>query len=379
MFFDVDGVFHFQQIPSGKVITDPTTGELGEPIPLVDHVIWDKTNVSYTLDTNFEEVKNCVEVLGKLHEPDEFGTSVIDGDTITVTTTKVINNYLNNSWVIGFGVTAGSPVDPPVAIATPITSIVLNDLGNNTIASIDISNTPITNGNEYYCIKLIVGATTSEVSATYLGFVQPHAIAIENNPDSPFYVGTATEYTSQTGNVVDFVQENEDFITYKGTLDDGNDEAQTYVDTIDWDELSKKTPHFDIEKYDEDLKAIAEDYLLQGYYLTDAEYDARVCLSGICAYTQDDNGNYEERYYTNGFNVVDDNNGNNTFYISVLKMTPDEFKGLLPQMGVYGEKRVEGSLEIYDGSDELNNTTITYDNEKEIFIEEIRFTGQGVG
>lgn len=213
MFFDVDGVFHFQQIPSGKVVTDPTTGELGEPIPLVDHVIWDKTNVSYTLDTNFEEVKNCVEVLGKLHEPDEFGTSVIDGDTITITTTKVINNYLNNSWVIGFGVTAGSPTDPPVAIATPITSIVLNDLGNNTIASIDISDTPITNGNEYYCIKLVVGATASEVSATYLGFVQPHAIAIENNPESPFYVGTATEYTSQTGNVVDFVQENEDFIT----------------------------------------------------------------------------------------------------------------------------------------------------------------------
>ena len=41
MFFDVDGVFHFQQIPSGKVIVDPIIDEEGEPTPVVDQTILD--------------------------------------------------------------------------------------------------------------------------------------------------------------------------------------------------------------------------------------------------------------------------------------------------------------------------------------------------
>ena len=60
MFFDVDGVFHFQQIPSGKVIIDPESGEEGEPTPVVDQTVWDKLNVSYNLDTNLEDVKDYV-------------------------------------------------------------------------------------------------------------------------------------------------------------------------------------------------------------------------------------------------------------------------------------------------------------------------------
>lgn len=94
MFFDVDGVFHFQEIPNGKVITSETSNILitdlitntnqpivtnnnvtleietdteveygyGEPTPLVDEVIWEKALISASYDTNFEDVKNYVEV-----------------------------------------------------------------------------------------------------------------------------------------------------------------------------------------------------------------------------------------------------------------------------------------------------------------------------
>ena len=45
-----------------------------------------------------------------------------------------------------------------------------------------------------------------------MGALQPRAVAFENNPDSPFYVGTSTQYESAYGNVVDFASENEDYI-----------------------------------------------------------------------------------------------------------------------------------------------------------------------
>lgn len=54
-YFDVDGRFIFNQIPSGK----------NEQI-MVDDDIWKNTLISYNTDTSFEEVKNYVEVWGKV-------------------------------------------------------------------------------------------------------------------------------------------------------------------------------------------------------------------------------------------------------------------------------------------------------------------------
>lgn len=208
VFFDVDGVFHFQQIPSGKVIIDPNTGETGEPTPLVNNDMWDKLMLSYTYDTSFEDVKNYVEVLGKTHEPDDFCTGSINGSQITLKTTKEASSYVNNTWEFGFGV-ATSDVDmTPTILATPITSIVLRDVNNTSLQTIDISSRPIRIGNMNYMIEMIMGATTSNVSATFIGSIQPHAIAIENNPDSPFYVGKSTKYMCATQKYVDFVPEN---------------------------------------------------------------------------------------------------------------------------------------------------------------------------
>lgn len=210
MFFDVDGVFHFQQIPSGKVIIDPESGEEGEPTPVVDQTVWDKLNVSYNLDTNFEDVKNYVEVLGKVHEPNEYGTATIEGGSLDLKLANVIESYLNNEWIIGIPVIATEGAIEPEALSTPITNITIHDVSSRSIFEIELV-TPIIAANEYYCVKLTFNDTKC-TACEYLGALQPRAIAFENNPDSPFYVGTSTQYESAYGNVVDFASENESYI-----------------------------------------------------------------------------------------------------------------------------------------------------------------------
>lgn len=210
MFFDVDGVFHFQQIPSGKVIIDPESGEEGEPTPVVDQTVWDKLNVSYNLDTNFEDVKNYVEVLGKVHEPQEYGTATIEGGSLDLKLANVIESYLNNEWIVGIPVIATEGAIEPEALSTPITNITIHDVSSRFIFKIELV-TPIIAANEYYCVKLIFNDTKC-TACEYLGALQPRAVAFENNPDSPFYVGTSTQYESAYGNVVDFASENEDYI-----------------------------------------------------------------------------------------------------------------------------------------------------------------------
>ena len=210
MFFDVDGVFHFQQIPSGKVIIDPESGEEGEPTPVVDQTVWDKLNVSYNLDTNFEDVKNYVEVLGKVHEPQQYGTATIEGGLLDLKLANVKESYLNNEWIIGIPVIATEGAIEPEALAEPITNIAIYDVLNRVIFEIKLA-TPIIAANEYYCVKLIFDNTEC-TSCEYLGALQPRAVAFENNPESPFYVGTSTQYESAYGNVVDFASENEDYI-----------------------------------------------------------------------------------------------------------------------------------------------------------------------
>ena len=210
MFFDVDGVFHFQQIPSGKVIIDPESGEEGEPTPVVDQTMWDKLNVSYNLDTNFENVKNYIEVLGKVHEPNEYGTVTINDNVLNMKLVNVIASYLNNEWVIGMPVIATEGATQPEALATPINRIVIKDIANVDVADIELSS-PIIAANEYYCVKITFNDSSCE-SCEYLGALQPRAIAFENNPESPFYVGTSTQYESAYGNAVDFASENEDYI-----------------------------------------------------------------------------------------------------------------------------------------------------------------------
>jgi hypothetical protein len=210
-FFDVDGIFHFQQIPSGKVIVDQATGETGEPQPLVNNEMWDKLSTEYKLDTDFEDVKNYVEVLGKVHEPNEFATVNVYGNNATLKFSKVKADYNESDWIFGFGIYT-SESSEYTTLATPITIIRLYDSDNTLMYTLDLSTTPITMGNEYYALSLTWDSDNNRHDCEYLGFIQPKALAIEDNPDSPFYVGDSTEYTCSTYSDVDFVKETDYYI-----------------------------------------------------------------------------------------------------------------------------------------------------------------------
>lgn len=240
MFFDVDGVFHFQEIPNGKVVTsessaiyedvliasnnediitntnqniivsttEPVTYEYGEPLPLVDDTIWKKILISASYDTNFEDVKNYVEIYGKTHEPSEIATATISGGMIRLVLNNDRDNYMNGRWCVEFDI--GDGVEPYM-LSDYIYFIYVFDKSNTSSPwfSIDIRNDPIVVGNESYCIQFTVGAVPSVVSGEYIGYLQPKAYAIENNPESPFYVGQFTKYTCSLGTNVNFASEKE--------------------------------------------------------------------------------------------------------------------------------------------------------------------------
>lgn len=207
-FFDTDGVFHFQKIPSGKVIVNNVTNEYGEPTPVVDHVIWDKTNISYDINTNFSDVKNYIEVYGKTHSPDEFCQAIFTRHTIVLKTKYDKSHYLNKQTIFGFGVFIDGDISKPLVLSNNIYNIILNDSTNTLIGKLDISSSPIIIGNKYYCIKVKATNTIIDKNLQFLGGLQSHAVAIENNPDSPFYVGQSIDYITNTMHRASFPTEN---------------------------------------------------------------------------------------------------------------------------------------------------------------------------
>lgn len=103
MFFDENGTFIFQQIPSGKIVIDPSTGEEGEPLPLVSDEVWKELHSSYQLSNDFEKVKNYIHVLGKTHEPSYWGNTTPENNSITITdnSLKVDSVEGEYNWIIG--------------------------------------------------------------------------------------------------------------------------------------------------------------------------------------------------------------------------------------------------------------------------------------
>ncbi|MBQ8949540.1 MAG: hypothetical protein IJ065_00040 [Eubacterium sp.] len=198
--------------------------------------------------------------------------------------------------------------------------------------------------------------------------------------EAPTEEVTEESVKSEENSEEDLNSEKSNSITYIYTEEE-LDAFQEYIDNADWDKILEESKQFDINKYDADLRAVAEEYLGMGYYLSDAEYAAVNMRSGTGVEIKDENGNViGDKIFCNGFDVVDDDNGNNTFYISVLKLTPEEFDEVMTQSdgmwfrSVDDSEESEGSIVTYESSDGLNNVTITYNKETGVFIQKNEFT-----
>ena len=79
MYFDVDGIFHFNHIPSGK----------DAPV-MVDDDIWRYAYISHEVTTNYEDLKNDIVVLGKTHTASKYSNDcALNNHTFTMSSASV--------------------------------------------------------------------------------------------------------------------------------------------------------------------------------------------------------------------------------------------------------------------------------------------------
>jgi hypothetical protein len=169
IYFDIDGIFHYEPTPSGD----------NEQIRVSD-TIWEKTLSSYQVNTDFSNIKNVIEVYGKTHEISNFSTSTtINGNSYVLTIPSVTT--LRNNLKVGFVA--------PSKINNTTIGIILNGSPTKVLRNENGTLPKLENrANVYYVAKYI----QSGDYWLFMGEVTPSATAEDINPDSPFYVNGTT-------------------------------------------------------------------------------------------------------------------------------------------------------------------------------------------
>ena len=92
MYFDLDGVFHFDKIPTGN--NEQT---------MVDDTIWVRNLLNYSKPTTFDNVKNVIEVWGKTHDvgSNYGGVATVSGNQYNITM-ALSSGELYDNMMVGF-------------------------------------------------------------------------------------------------------------------------------------------------------------------------------------------------------------------------------------------------------------------------------------
>ena len=165
-FFDVDGVFIYQPIPTGS----------GDPV-IIDDTIWPNLLIDESINNDFESVKNYIEVYGRTLDPSYFSTNTTySGSTLSLTVTDYPTALTDNT-IVGFTTPSTGDISATGGISLKMNSLtasVLYEYGtNNLVTHLD--------NETYYVVYYNQG--------WYLmGHQQPVGIAYDDNPDSPFYI-----------------------------------------------------------------------------------------------------------------------------------------------------------------------------------------------
>ena len=118
IYFDINGVFHYEPIP--LAYDDPV---------LIDDDLFNNVLISENINTDFESVKNYVEVLGHTWDVDYYSPSestTVSGGTITPTFADL--KTLQNDTAVG--ITLPSDI-------TNVDKVTIDFLGNNDVVNID--------------------------------------------------------------------------------------------------------------------------------------------------------------------------------------------------------------------------------------------------
>lgn len=162
IYFDVDGVFHYELIPSGE----------DEPV-FIDDDTWDSVLIEESINTDFSSVKNYIEVYGRTHEPEYYPSEIsVSNNVITMAITKLTELAEYN--LIGF--------TPNAAVSGNI-QLNINDFGAKDLVDSNGSHITSLENNVYYVAQYQKNGTW-----LFLGHQQARATWADENPESPFYI-----------------------------------------------------------------------------------------------------------------------------------------------------------------------------------------------
>lgn len=195
VYFDVDGVFHYEPIPSGE----------DEPVALDDDLL-QRVEISENINVDFTSVKNYVEVYGRTHDVQYYGTVTEVREHPSVDNGYIIDaTFATTDSSFGEGGFIGLVLPQNISNASQIQIFSYDGEGNG-LATLDIwtENGQIQTGGggavvEFpYCTELpgnqyIVFYRESHSTVRYYGTLQATAKYFDANPESPFYIGTIGE------------------------------------------------------------------------------------------------------------------------------------------------------------------------------------------
>ena len=165
MYFNTEGVFYYKPIPTGY----------NEPIS-VDDSLFNHIVLSEDLNTDFQNVKNSIEVYGRTHEPAHYSTATsVSGKEISLTIADV--SAYTADLIYGFTLTDNTGIISP--------TLKINSLASYPIKNDDGTSTTIQaeSGEVYYCVQFKTDHWR------WLGHLQAYGFAEDLNEQSPFFVG----------------------------------------------------------------------------------------------------------------------------------------------------------------------------------------------
>lgn len=170
MYFDVDGVFHYEPIPSGE----------DDPVLITDD-IWNSVVTGETINTDFTTVKNYIEVYGRTHEVQYYDANPTFAFVAQVMWNLSFNipAYQDSEYsLIGFTM--------PSTSGLPSGGIMRVSINGTFIGTLLISANTL-QANQYYVIQRIPANNRGD-KFELLGGLQAKSIWQDTNPESPFYV-----------------------------------------------------------------------------------------------------------------------------------------------------------------------------------------------
>lgn len=177
IYFDINGVFHYEPIP--LAYDDPV---------LIDDDLFNNVLISENINTDFESVKNYVEVLGHTWDVDYYSPSdktTVSGGTITPTFADL--KALEDGTAVG--------ITLPSDIAN-VDKITINFLGSNDV--VDIDDKPIKKlSKDTEWIFQYVPGPTLPTGYTELEYIQSSGTQ---------YIDTGFKPSGNSGIVVDYQQ-----------------------------------------------------------------------------------------------------------------------------------------------------------------------------